>query len=193
MDCLLSGLLERALLGGGLGSPTFSMMVGRSPYELLVKTFSVSKSRSTDVFMVFFPVRWKLAILFDIILISPVESAMEFLFEPKPNGRPSRFGFRERDIISRALGLLYGIAECGKVLGLIGVTRRCSVHDASRDGFSNRSTSTFSVFCSKGQAKVSGGILCSQDNKERSESLNVVQESREGNLSVPELLLSPVA
>lgn len=131
--------------------------------------------------------------LFDIILMSPVESAMEFLFALRPKGSPSRLGFSDRDIISAALGLLYGIAECGKVLGLNGVTSRCSVQDASRGGFSKRSTSTLSVFCSNGQANVSGGILCSQESRERSESLKVVAARSEGNLSVLAPLPSPVA
>lgn len=106
VDCRLSGLRDRARLGGGLGRATFSIIVGRSPYELLVNTFSVSNNLSTDVFIVFFPVRWKLAMLLDMRLISPVESAIELLFDPRPNGSPSRLGFSERDIISVALGRL---------------------------------------------------------------------------------------
>lgn len=85
------------------------------------------------------------------------------------------------------------MAECGKVLGLKGVTKRCSVQEASRGGFSRRSTSTLRVFCSNGHANVSGGILCSHESNERSESLNVVAARSEGNLSVPEPLPSPVA
>lgn len=43
------------------------------------------------------------------------------------------------------LGLVKGIAECGKALGLIGTTSICSVQDASSAGLSNLSTSTFKV------------------------------------------------
>ena len=58
------------------------------------------------------------------------------------------------------LGLLFGIAECGKMLGLIGLIIMCSVQLVSSCGAEIRSTSTFRLRCSKGQAKVSAGMLC---------------------------------
>ena len=53
--------------------------------------------------------------------------------------------------------MLAGIAECGKVLGLIGVISICSVQLVSRWGAFILSTSTFRERCSKGQANVSDG------------------------------------
>lgn len=52
----------------------------------------------------------------------------------------------------------------------------CSVQDVSKDGRSNRSTSTFNVFCSNGTENVSAGILCSQLSSDRSESLKPEME-----------------
>lgn len=68
-------------------------------------------------------------------------------------------------------GRVKGITECGNVFGFMGVISMCSVHDVSSDGRSNRSTSTFNVFCSKGTENVSDGILCNQLSNDKSESL----------------------
>lgn len=87
-------------------------------------------------------------------------------------GNPSRVGSNDRDMMSAAeRGLVKGIAECGKVFGLIGVISMCSVHDVSSDGRSKRSTSTLRVRCSKGTENVSWGILWSHERRLRSESL----------------------
>lgn len=63
------------------------------------------------------------------------------------------------------------------IITLIGVISMCSVHDVSSDGRSNRSTSTFSVFCSNGTENVSAGMLCNQLNSDRSESLKPTEPS----------------
>lgn len=66
------------------------------------------------------------------------------------------------------------LVECKTVavdFTLIGVINMCSVHEVSNEGRSNRSTSTFSVFCSNGTENVSAGMLCSQLSSDRSESL----------------------
>jgi len=76
------------------------------------------------------------------------------------------------DIMSAAdLGRVNGMAEWGKVLGLIGVISMCSVQDVSNEGRSNLSTSTLRVFCSNGTENVSDGTLCNQESRERSLSL----------------------
>lgn len=59
----------------------------------------------------------------------------------------------------------------------MGVISMCSVHEVSKDGLSNRSTSTFNVFCSNGTENVSEGILCNQLNKDKSLSLNPTEPS----------------
>lgn len=74
-------------------------------------------------------------------------------------------------------GLVNGMAECGKVFGLMGVISMCSVQDVSREGRSSRSTSTFRVRCSKGTEKVSPGMLWSHDSRLRSESLKPTHPS----------------
>lgn len=82
-------------------------------------------------------------------------------------------------MMSAALrGRVNGITEWGNVFGLIGVMSMCSVQEVSSDGFSSRSTSTFSVFCSNGTENVSAGMLCSQLSSERSESVNPVWKKR---------------
>lgn len=95
-----------------------------------------------------------------------------------PIGKPSIVGNNDRVIISAALlGRVNGMTEWGKVFGLIGVISMCSVHEVSNDGRSNRSTSTFNVFCSNGTANVSDGMLCSQLSNDKSESLNPTDPS----------------
>ena len=128
---------------------------------------SFSKSRSTDVVMDFLPVRWKLARL---------ERHMVLLGK----GRPSSEGFNDRDMMSTDRGLPKGIAECGNIFGLIGVTSMCSVHEVSSAGFSRRCTSTSNVFCSNGWANVWLGMLCSHDSKLKSESWNFLVELSKG-------------
>jgi len=131
------------------------------------------------------PVKWKLAKDdLDIGFTSPIESAMSAadgmdvflgLLGPRP---ASRAGTKLRDIMSAAdLGLVNGMALCGKVFGLMGVISMCSVHEVSKDGLSKRSTSTFRVLCAKGTANVSGGILCSHESKLKSESLKPTDPS----------------
>lgn len=107
--------------------------------------------------MDFFPVRWKLAKLERHII-------------PLPKGRPSREGFKDRDIRSTERGRPYGMAEYGNNLGLIGVISMCSVQLVSKTGFSSRSMSTSSVRCSKGWENVWAGMLCNHDSKLKSES-----------------------
>ena len=60
--------------------------------------------------------------------------------------------------------ILAGIAECGNVLGLIGVISICSVQLVSRCGALILSTSTFSERCSNGQANVSEGNAYKKSN-----------------------------
>ncbi len=74
-------------------------------------------------------------------------------------------------MMSAPLGLVVGIAECGKMFGLMGLISMCSVQVVSNIGFFNRSTSTFRLRCSNGQENVSPGMLWSQDRRLRSESL----------------------
>ena len=90
------------------------------------------------------------------------------------------------------LGRVLGIAECGKIFGLIGVISICSVQLVSRVGFLSLSTSTFRLLCSKGQENVSPGILCNQDNKLRSLSLKSDWDSKFVNLIWSECF-APVA
>ena len=68
------------------------------------------------------------------------------------------------------------------MLGLMGVISICSVQEVSKCGFFNLSTSTFRLLCSKGQEKVSLGILCNQESKLRSLSLKSDWLSRFVNL-----------
>lgn len=133
------------------------------------------------------PVKWKLAKEdLDIGFISPVDRAISAadgivvflgpgLLGPSP---ASNAGTKLRDIMSAAdRGLVNGIALCGKVLGFMGVINMCSVQEVSNDGLSNRSTSTFNVRCAKGTANVSGGMLCSQESRLKSESLKPTEPS----------------
>ena len=76
--------------------------------------------------------------------------------------------FNDLVIISVPLGRVIGMAECGKMFGLIGVINICSVQLVSKVGFFRRSTSTLRLLCSNGHENVSPGILCSQDNKLKS-------------------------
>ena len=76
--------------------------------------------------------------------------------------------FNDLVIISVPLGRVIGIAEWGKMFGLIGVINICSVQLVSKVGFFRRSTSTLRLLCSNGHENVSPGILCSQDNKLKS-------------------------
>lgn len=113
-----------------------------------------------------------------------------------PNVRPSSVGSSERVIISAALrGRVNGITECGNVFGLIGVMSMCSVHEVSSEGRSNRSTSTFSVFCSNGTENVSCGMLWSQLSNDKSESLKPTDPSNnlENVISCCEHSGAPVA
>lgn len=113
-----------------------------------------------------------------------------------PNVMPSSVGSSDRVIISAALrGRVNGITECGNVFGLIGVISICSVQDVSNDGRSSRSTSTFSVFCSNGTENVSCGMLCSQLNNDKSESLKPTDPSNnlENVISCCEHSGAPVA
>ncbi len=66
--------------------------------------------------------------------------------------------FRQFDA-NLPLGLVLGIAECGKMFGLMGLIIMCSVHDVSKAGADRRSTSTLRLRCSNGHANVSDGML----------------------------------
>lgn len=163
----LSGLRDRGRGRGGAGGLGRSVIGGRSPCAegggaTDVKTESASKRRSTDAFIPRRPVRWNDAILRDMALRSPADPARPAPprpAPPRPNGRPSSAGFSDLDMISAALGRPHGTAECGNVRGLKGVTRRCSVQEASRAGLSRRARSTLRVCCSNGHANVSPGML----------------------------------
>ena len=60
-----------------------------------------------------------------------------------PLDKPSNCGFKDLVISSADLGRDAGTAEWGNRRGLIGVTRICSDHDASRDGSTRGWMSTF--------------------------------------------------
>ena len=92
--------------------------------------------------------------LSDLVIISVPETTWEQIRIPSS----ASLGFLTSYCLP--LGLLFGIAECGKMLGLIGLTIMCSVQLVSNWGAEIRSTSTFRLRCSKGQAKVSAGMLC---------------------------------
>ena len=106
------------------------------------------KSWSTLVSINFFPVRWKLANDLDMFNRPPDEELASWLL----------LSSKERDLVMMSVdfGLPCGIAECGKMFDLMGVTSMCSVQEVSSRGFWILSTSTFRLRCSKGQEKVSG-------------------------------------